>query len=104
MRIVRNRIIHSDNLPVLRAMAAESVELTYIDPPFNTGRRQSRTTIRVRRDRKGDRTGFGGTRCRTAVVERSGYEDRHDDYPAFLEPHRREAHRMLARGAARLYS
>ena len=57
-----SRIILSDNLPVLRAMDAESVQLIYIDPPFNTGKIQSRTRIRVERDPEGDRTGFQGER------------------------------------------
>ncbi len=56
------RIILSDNLPVLRAMDAETVGLIYVDPPFNTGKIQSRTRIRVERDEDGDRTGFQGTR------------------------------------------
>ena len=89
------RIILSDNLPVLQAMAAESVELIYVDPPFNTGKIQSRTRIRVERDEDGDRTGFQGTRYRTEVVGRSGYDDRHDDYIGFLEPRLREAYRIL---------
>ena len=90
------RIILSDNLPVLKAMDAGSVDLIYIDPPFNTGRTQSRTRIRVKRDEDGDRTGFQGARYRTEVVSRSGYTDTHDDYLAFLEPRLREAHRVLA--------
>ena len=90
------RIVLSDNLPVLRAMDAESVQLVYIDPPFNTGRTQSRTRIRVERDEAGDRTGFQGTRYRTEVVGRSGYEDRHDDYLGFLSPRLEEAHRILS--------
>ena len=89
------RIILSDNLPVLQAMNAESVGLIYVDPPFNTGKIQSRTRIRVERDEDGDRTGFKGTRYRTEVVGRSGYDDRHDDYIGFLEPRLREAHRIL---------
>ena len=32
-----NMIIHSDNFPVLQSMPDESVDLCYIDPPFNTG-------------------------------------------------------------------
>ena len=90
------RIILSDNLPVLRAMDAGSVHLIYIDPPFNTGRTQHRTRIRVKRDEDGDRTGFQGVRYRTEVVGQSGYADTHDDYLAFLEPRLREAHRVLA--------
>ena len=90
------RIILADNLPVLQAMNAESVGLIYVDPPFNTGKIQSRTRIRVERDEGGDRTGFKGARYRSEVVGRSGYDDRHDDYIGFLEPRLREAHRILA--------
>ncbi|MXW18704.1 MAG: site-specific DNA-methyltransferase [Gemmatimonadetes bacterium] len=93
---VSSRIILSDNLPVLQAMDAGTVDLIYIDPPFNTGRTQSRTRIRVERDDDGDRTGFQGARYRTEVVGQSGYDDTHDDYLAFLEPRLREAHRVLA--------
>ena len=90
------KIILADNLPVLRAMEAGTIHLIYIDPPFNTGTTQSRTRIRVERDEAGDRTGFQGARYRTEVVGRSSYDDRHDDYLAFLEPRLREAHRVLA--------
>ena len=89
------RVVLSDNLPVLREMNAGSVGLIYVDPPFNTGRIQNRTRIRVERGEEGDRTGFQGTRYRTEVVGRSGYDDRFDDYMGFLEPRLREAHRVL---------
>ena len=91
-----SRIILSDNLPVLRAMDAESVQLIYIDPPFNTGKTQSRTRIRVERDPEGDRTGFQGERYRTTIVGKSGYADHHEDYPGFLRPRFEEARRILA--------
>ena len=94
------RIILSDNLPVLKGMDTGSVDLIYIDPPFNTGRTQSHTRIRVERDEDGDRTGFQGVRYRTEVVGRSAYADTHDDYLAFLEPRLREAHRVLAPGGS----
>ena len=32
-----NIVIHSDNLPVLKSLPSESVDLVYCDPPFNTG-------------------------------------------------------------------
>ena len=31
-------IYHGDNLEVMRSMAEESVDLIYLDPPFNTGK------------------------------------------------------------------
>ena len=91
-----SRIILSDNLPVLRAMDAESVQLIHIDPPFNTGKTQSRTRIRVERDPEGDRTGFQGERYRTKIVGKSGYDDHHEDYLGFLRPRFEEARRILA--------
>ena len=34
-------MILGDNLAVLRTLAADSVDLIYVDPPFNTGATQS---------------------------------------------------------------
>ena len=64
-----------DNLPLLREMKSESVALIYIDPPFNTGKRQTRKQIRTVRDDKGDRIGFGGNAYRTETIGESGYAD-----------------------------
>ena len=85
-----------DNLPVLRAMSAASVSLIYIDPPFNTGKRQERKRLRTVRDENGTRAGFGGKTYRAEVVDASGYADAFSDYPAFLRPRLEEAHRVLA--------
>jgi site-specific DNA-methyltransferase (adenine-specific) len=84
-----------DNLPLLASWPAQSFELIYVDPPFNTGRTQKRDRMRAVRDSKGDRLGFGGTRYRTERVESSSYADKHDDFLAFLEPRLRQAHRLL---------
>ena len=35
-----NRVYFGDNLPILQAMPAASVDLIYIEPPFNTGKIQ----------------------------------------------------------------
>ncbi len=91
-----NRIVLGDNLEVLRTMPSGSVDLIYVDPPFNTGRRQTRTSIRAVLDPNGDRSGFGGRRYRTERLGSLSYLDIHDDYLAFLEPRLREAHRVLA--------
>ena len=42
-----NRVIHGDCLDVLQAMPDGSVDLVYIDPPFNTGRVQRRERLRI---------------------------------------------------------
>jgi site-specific DNA-methyltransferase (adenine-specific) len=89
------RVIHGNNLDIIRAFDDASFDLIYIDPPFNTGRAQSRMRIRTVRDEEGDRVGFQGKRYRTTVVGVSGYGDSYDDYMAFLVPRLEEAHRLL---------
>jgi site-specific DNA-methyltransferase (adenine-specific) len=95
-----NRIVLGDNLTVLQGMAKESVELIYVDPPFNTGKQQTRTQMKTIRDEQGDRVGFGGRRYRTEVLPEqaggSGYGDCFEDFLAFLRPRLLEAHRVLS--------
>jgi len=90
-----NRITHGDNLPLLQDMASSSVELIYIDPPFNTGKTQTRHQITTVRDEEGDRIGFQGKRYRTTRIRSTGYVDSFSDYLGFLRPRMQEAHRLL---------
>ena len=92
----REGIILGDNLHVLRRLPDGHARLIYVDPPFNTGREQTRTRLRTVRDDQGDRTGFGGRRYRSEVVGTGGYSDAFDDYLGFLEPRLIEARRVLA--------
>ena len=90
------RILQDDNLTALRALPDASVELIYVDPPFNTGVTQKRNRIRTVRDADGDRTGFGGNRYRTETLASTPiYADIFDDYIGFLRPRMIEAHRVL---------
>ena len=85
-----------DNLAVMRGFADASVDLAYVDPPFNTGKRQARTRLRTVRDDAGDRVGFAGKRYRTERVGAQSYADDFDDYLAFLEPRLVETLRLLS--------
>ncbi len=91
----RHRIYLGDNLPILQSLPGESIDLIYIDPPFNTGKAQSRTQIKTEQKDSGDRTGFAGRRYETVKVGSKAYLDVFDDYLAFLEPRLREAQRLL---------
>lgn len=93
---MRSRIFLADNLPVLQSLPSGSVDLIYIDPPFNTGKRQARTRIKTVRSDSGDRVGFGGQRYETQKVGSASYGDEFEDYLAFLEPRLREGHRLLS--------
>ena len=92
---MKNKIYFADNLDVLTKMEEESVDLIYIDPPFNTGKSQSRKQITVEKDSEGDRVGFGGNRYQTTVLGERAYRDNFDDYLGFLEPRLQEAYRLL---------
>jgi site-specific DNA-methyltransferase (adenine-specific) len=88
-------IYFGDNLPILRTLASASVNLIYIDPPFNTGKEQARTRLRTDRDDNGDRIGFKGLRYRTTRIGVKAFADSFDDYLEFLVPRLEEAHRLL---------
>ena len=48
-----NTIYFGDNLPILQSLPSGSVDLIYIDPPFNSQKRQARTQIRTERSDEG---------------------------------------------------
>jgi site-specific DNA-methyltransferase (adenine-specific) len=89
-------IFAGDNLDVLRSLDAASVDLIYIDPPFNTGKDQTHSRIKTVRDEDGDRVGFQGRTYKTVRLGSLSYVDIHDDYLGFLEPRIVEAKRVLA--------
>ncbi|MBV9357143.1 MAG: site-specific DNA-methyltransferase [Chloroflexi bacterium] len=77
-------------------MADGSVDLVYVDPPFNTGSRRALERLKVERAPDGDRVGFLGQRYRSVKVGTLSFDDVHDDYLAFLEPRLVEMRRVLA--------
>jgi site-specific DNA-methyltransferase (adenine-specific) len=89
-----------DNLSVLAVLPESSVDLIYIDPPFNTGKAQTRRSIRTVRDDAGDRTGFAGRRYRTLVVGTRSFNDAYDSYLSFLEPRLVRAREVLKPGGS----
>ena len=91
-----NTIIQANNVDYLPGIRDKSVNLIYIDPPFNTGGRQERRRMKVVRDEEnGERSGFRGKRYRVTELGTSGYDDKYGDFQAFLKPRLEEAHRIL---------
>ena len=85
-----------DCLEVTSKFDSGSFNLIYIDPPFNTGKIQSRKRLKTVRDEQGDRTGFQGKRYRTQILGESSFNDQFDDSMLFIEPRLKEAHRLLS--------
>ena len=95
----KHQLYYGDNLEILQEyLPDESVNLIYIDPPFNTGKLQQRTEIQVKQDVVGDRVGFQGRTYRTRKGETTHYTDKFessDAYLQFLRPRFEEAYRVL---------
>lgn len=92
----RSQIIHGENLEVLSALPADSVDLVYIDPPFNTGKSQRYQRVKTVRDDAGDRTGFKGERYSTIRMGSRSFADSFDDFLDFIEPRLIELRRVLS--------
>lgn len=90
-----SKIFFDDNLHVLHQLPDASIDLVYIDPPFNTGKTQSRTQLHTEMSEEGDRTGFQGRRYSTVKLGSKAYADVFDDFLAFLEPRLVETRRVL---------
>ena len=88
-------IIEGENLDILRNLPDASIPLIYIDPPFNTGKKQAQTRLRTERSDDGDRVGFKGQRYLTTKLATRAYDDARDDWLAFMEARLIEAHRLL---------
>ncbi len=72
----------------LNSLDQGTLDLIYIDPPFNTGITQTKTTTKSRQSNDNDGlTGFGGKKYHREKVEAVGYNDSHDDFiDSFLKP------------------
>jgi DNA modification methylase len=90
-----DRILLGENLELLPSFVDGSFQLIYIDPPFNTGKPQTRSVLEAVEDADGERIGFQGRRYRTRVLSRASYGDSFEDYLGFLEPRLVEARRLL---------
>ena len=93
-----NTVLHGDNMKALSGLPDESFTLIYVDPPFNTGRKQTRaqrTMVRAA-EGEGDRIGFKGLSYNTELGSARSYHDSFDDYLSFIEPRLLQAYRLLA--------
>ena len=90
-----NTVVEGDNLAVIRTLPDASFRLIYIDPPFNTGRVQSRQQLTTVRNSEGTRQGFKGNHYDTIKGLLYSYDDAFADYWEFLEPRLEEAWRLL---------
>lgn len=90
------RVILGNNLSILESIPEGVVDLIYIDPPFNTGKVQSRSQLKTEQSDKGDRVGFKGQRYSTEIIGTKAFNDNFDDFTSFILPRLIEGYRILS--------
>lgn len=91
-----NLVVEGDNLEAIAELPDAAFTVVYLDPPFNTGRRQDRRGTTSVRSATGGVTGFKGQQYERIRGDLMSYDDRFEDYWSFLEPRLAEAWRLLA--------
>src|SRR3990167_1847348 len=92
---MQNQIIQSESLSYLKTLSRDSIDLIYIDPPFNTGKVQKYDRLKTKRSESGDRIGFQNQKYSTERISSISYSDSFDDYLKFLSPFLEESFRIL---------
>ncbi len=89
-------LVCADNHGVLERLPDGRFDLVYMDPPFNTGRVQTRQTLATVADSHATRRGFGGRTYSSRLLSQLSYEDSFADYLGFLHPRLVRARALLA--------
>lgn len=90
-----NNVLHGDCLASLPGLPDGVFQMAYVDPPFNTGRTQTRQTLETVAQAGGPRVGFAGRTYSSKLLAESSYRDQFDDYLGFLAPRLEQIHRLL---------
>jgi site-specific DNA-methyltransferase (adenine-specific) len=93
--LTQDQVFLANNLEILKKIPSGSVQLVYIDPPFNTGKIQKRESIKTVRSESGDRKGFKGQSYESIRESVTSYNDAFTNYWEFLSPRLEEAWRIL---------
>jgi len=92
-----NKIFFGDNISILKMIPDESVNLIYIDPPFNTGKKQTRKTIKTIKSDDGDRKGFQGNKYKTIELGTNEYRDSfNENHNVLIHKNKEDAYQEIA--------
>jgi len=89
------KIYYENNLKILKSIPSNSIDLIYVDPPFNTGKTRSHSIMKNTQSDTGDRVGFQGKKYSTSFTEKLSYKDKIESYIDFLRSRIEESKRIL---------
>ncbi len=111
MLLQADSVYRCDCLTLLRSLSDGQIDLVYVDPPFNTGKRQELRQLRCSQlsaseaagsgSTAGSRVkpfyrGFGERFYKREELSRVGYDDKRADYISWLQEIMSETHRVLS--------
>ena len=91
-----NKVFFGDNLLLLKELPSSSIDLIYIDPPFNTGKIQRRDNFSVLKTNNKKNNGFQGKGYDLLKTSTNQYVDKFVDFHNFILPRLEEAYRVLS--------
>ena len=93
--IRNNTLCKGNNMKLLSKLEDNSIDLIYIDPPFNTGKVIKRDNYKSKIDKEGSTIGFSGNSYDLTKVSSNSYNDKFDNFLDFLKPRLIESYRIL---------
>jgi site-specific DNA-methyltransferase (adenine-specific) len=95
INIRKNTLFFGNNMDILIRLEDNSIDLIYIDPPFNTGKVIKRDNYKSNMHKEGTTIGFSGNSYDFTKVSSNSYNDKFDDFIDFLKPRIIESYRVL---------
>ena len=94
-------ILHGDAVDELPKIKKSSVQLIYIDPPFNTGKEMSYSKIKTTRSKNGEgHAGYQGNKYQREAVSKMSYNDKFDDYINYIMQRIKLAYPLLTKNGS----
>jgi site-specific DNA-methyltransferase (adenine-specific) len=91
----KNTLCYGNNMRLLNKIEDATIDLIYIDPPFNTGKLMKRDNYTSTKNDEGYTLGFSGQNYDLTKISSNSYNDKFENFTDFLKPRLIESYRVL---------
>lgn len=91
----KNIVCFGNNMSLLNKIEDASIDLIYIDPPFNTGKVMRLDSYKSTKNQGGLTQGFSGYSYDLRKISSNSYNDKFENFTDFLKPRLIESYRVL---------
>lgn len=89
------KLVLADCFDLCKRIPSGKINLVYVDPPFNTGKKQKGGRIKFTSSNSGSRKGYAGRKYKTESIPGPSYQDIYKDYISYWGPRFLEMARIL---------